>query len=64
MDVRVVSDDYPSDISAITVTYTVTVTANCDPTSSLAPPTSLTDPLVFEIGTTASPVTHDIPLWT
>ena len=64
MDVRVVSDDYPSDITAITVTYTVTVTANCDPTSSLAPPTSLADPLVFEIGTTASPVTHDIPLWT
>ena len=64
MDVRVVSDDYPSDITAITVTYTVTVTANCDPTSSFAPPTIPSDPLVFEIGTTASPVTHDIPLWT
>ena len=64
MAVRVVSDDYPSDIAAITPSYSVTVTSNCDPTSSLTAPTSLSDPLVFEIGTTASPVTHDIPAWT
>ena len=63
MLLKVSSVEYPATIGDITLAFTVCVSEDCIPTE-LAAPTSLATNLIFVVGTTAAPVTHEIPAWT